>query len=275
MIQPTKLILLAVIAFGAATAVNAQGVLTFESETHDFGTIAEGEKPTHIFRFTNTGDEPVTLTHVQPSCGCTAPSYSTNAVAPTEVGEITIEYNSQGRPGDFNKTISVQAQGTAESFTTLRITGTVTPVNIQNGVAQGGVVFDADLHTFSDLLASVPASHVFRMQNRTERPIRISEARVVNRAGSMINCVQAPCTPRINDERARAEAVAVSYPARLIFPGEIVDLNVSIEQTELALNASGVLDVAIILMTDDENQPTKSLRLRGRVNAENSASVGK
>ena len=208
------------LALVAATySVNAQGVLTFETESYDFGSIAEGEKPTYTFRFTNTGDESVTITHVQPSCGCTAPSYSTDPVTPSEMGEIMVEYNSDGRPGDFNKTISVQAQGAANSYTTLRITGTVIPVNIQNGVVQGGVVFDADTHAFNDLHAGIPAAHTFRMQNIGGRPLTISEARVVNRAASSIVCVRAPCTPRIDDERARAEAVVVTYPNRLIFPG--------------------------------------------------------
>ena len=92
----------------------------------------------------NTGDEPVTLTAVRPACGCTAPSYSTDAVAPGGQGQITVEYNSQGRPGPFNKSISVEADGAEPQHVTLYIAGTVVPVNIQNGDAQGNVVFDAD-----------------------------------------------------------------------------------------------------------------------------------
>lgn len=239
---------LLVLAFAVTHAVQAQGVLTFETESHDFGSIMEGEKPTYTFRFTNTGDEAVTITRVQPSCGCTAPSYSTEPVPPNEMGEITVEYDSEGRPGDFNKTISVQAGGTANSYTTLRITGTVIPVNIQNGAVQGGVVFDADTHTISDLHAGDRAVHTFRMQNTGERPLTIIEARVFN------------------------DAVEVVYPNRLIFPGEIVDIEVSVERPEAALSHRGELDVAVVLSTDDTDQPAKSLRLRGRLLTEDQAS---
>jgi len=241
-------ILLLVLAFAATHAVRAQGVLTFETESHDFGSITEGEKPMYTFRFTNTGDEAITITHVQPSCGCTAPSYSTEPVIPNEMGEITVEYNSEGRPGEFNKTISVQANGAAVGYTTLRITGTVIPVNIQNGVVQGGVVFDADTHTFNDLHAGDRAMHTFRMQNTSEHALTISEARVFN------------------------DAVEIVYPSRLIFPGEIVDIEVSVERPEAALNRRGELDVAIVLSTDDADHPSKSLRLRGRLHTEDEAS---
>ena len=238
----------AVVAFAAAHSVQAQGVLTFETESYDFGSIAEGEKPTYTFRFTNTGDEAITVTDVRPSCGCTVPSYSTETVAPGEMGEIMVEYDSEGRPGDFNKTIAVQADGAADGSTTLRITGTVIPANIRNGVVQGGVVFDADLHTFNDLHEGERAAHTFRMQNTGELPLTISEARVFN------------------------DAVLVKYPARLIFPGEIVTIEVFVERPEAALNHRGELDVAIVLSTDDADQPVKSLRLRGRLNSEDQAS---
>lgn len=241
-------LLLLVLAFAAVHAVQAQGVLTFETESHDFGSITEGEKPTYTFRFTNTGDEPVTITRVQPSCGCTAPSYSTEPVPPNEMGEITVEYNSEGRPGDFNKTISVQAGGTANSYTTLRITGTVISVNIHNGAVQGGVVFDADTHTFDDLHAGDRAIHTFRMQNTSEHPLTISEVRVFS------------------------DVVEVVFPNRLIFPGEIVNIEVSVERPEAVLGHRGELDVAIVLSTDDADQPIKSLRLRGRLLTEDQAS---
>ncbi len=240
--------LLVVFMVAVGSHADAQGVLTFETETHDFGSITEGETPTYTFRFTNTGDEPLTISHVQPSCGCTAPSYSTEPVLPNAMGEITVAYNSEGRPGDFNKTVSVQARGAAEGHSTLRITGTVISVNIENGVVQGGVVFDADTFTFENIVAESPLAHVFRMQNRGERPLRIHEARVFN------------------------TAVVVTYPVRLIFPGEIVEIAVSVERADAVLNSRGELDAAIILATDDLNQPAKSLRLRGRPTGEDQAS---
>lgn len=247
--QRLRRFLLLVIAVAAGNSAQAQGILTFETESFDFGSITEGEKPTYTFRFTNTGDSPLTISHVQPSCGCTAPSYSTEAVHPNDAGEITVEFNSEGRPGDFNKTISVQVQGAVDSHSTLRITGTVIAVDIQNGIVQGGVAFDADTFTFSELVADSSLSHTFRMQNTGEQPLQISEARVFN------------------------NAVVVTYPERLIFPREIVDVVVTVQRADAVLNGRGEMDVAIVLFTDDAHQPSKSLRLRGRLTVEDRASA--
>lgn len=236
--------LLACCALLFAVSVQAQGVMTFDTLEHDFGSVNEGEKPTHTFGFTNTGTAPLTLIAVQPSCGCTAPSYSTEAVAPGERGEIVVEYDSQGRPGDFNKSIAIRADGADPASATLRIRGSVVPVNIANGVEQGSVVFDADLRDLPSLEAAAPVAHVFRMQNTGERPIRIREARTFN------------------------DAVVVTFPQRPIFPGEIVEVEVAVAQASEAANARGHLDVAVVLDTDDVVQPAKSLRLRGQIEAQ-------
>lgn len=222
-----------------APGVQAQGAATFTSLEHDFGSFPEGEKPTYTFTFSNTGDEPVRIMHVQPSCGCTAPSYSTEPIGPGEEGEIVVEYNSQGRPGEFNKTIAVQFVDQVDSAT-LRIRGTVIPTHIHNGVVQGSIVFDADNHEFENLNPNAVASHVFRMQNNADAPLRILESRTF------------------------AEGVSVTYPDRPIFPEEIVDIQVVIADVENKLNAHGRMDIAVVLQTDDAMQPIKSLRLIGR-----------
>ncbi|MDX1440266.1 MAG: DUF1573 domain-containing protein [Rubricoccaceae bacterium] len=224
--------------------VNAQGVPTFASLEHDFGSITEGDKPTHTFVFTNTGDTAVQIEHVQPSCGCTAPSYSTDPVEPGEDGEIVVEYNSEGRPGDFNKTITINFTGSASPSQVLRITGSVTPTHLHNGVVQGGVTFDADRHTFEGISAADAVEHVFRMQNDTDNPIHITEA------------------------RAFSNGVRVTYPERPIFPGEIVNILVRVEEVGATLNARGQMDVAVVLQTDDDMLPAKSLRLVGRIETE-------
>ncbi len=230
-----------------AGAVQAQGVLAFDATDHDFGALNEGDKPAYTFGFTNVGDRPLTLTTVQPSCGCTSPSYSTEPVGPGERGEVVVEYNSQGRPGDFHKSIAVQADGAEPAGVTLHISGTVVPKDLQNAIAQGNVAFDSDLHEYPALKADEPANHVFRMQNVGERPIRIQEA------------------------TAYGEGVEVTFPDRPVFPEEIVEIAVRVPDVRAVLNARGQLDVAVTLVTDDALQPTKSLRLRGRLAADDAS----
>ncbi len=79
----------------------------FDTEVHDFGTVKEGVQAEHTFKFTNTGKEPLVITNVQASCGCTTPTWSKEPIKPGAQGSVTAIYNSKGRPGNFNKAVTV------------------------------------------------------------------------------------------------------------------------------------------------------------------------
>jgi hypothetical protein len=79
----------------------------FKFSTHDFGTIQEGPSAEHEFEFVNTGKEPIIISNVSASCGCTTPSYSKDPVLPGKKGTIKAIYNTQGRVSPFTKTISI------------------------------------------------------------------------------------------------------------------------------------------------------------------------
>lgn len=73
--------------------------IAFDSEIADFGTIQDGEKVTHEFTFTNTGDEPLVISNARGSCGCTVPEWERNPVMPGETGSLTVEYDSTNKGG--------------------------------------------------------------------------------------------------------------------------------------------------------------------------------
>lgn len=87
--------------------VKSKAVLKFEKEVHDFGTIREGDMATHEFVFTNTGNEPLIISNVAASCGCTTPSWTREPVKNGENGSIKAVYNSQNRPGPFTKQVTI------------------------------------------------------------------------------------------------------------------------------------------------------------------------
>ncbi|MFM2441773.1 DUF1573 domain-containing protein [Aquirufa sp. A-Brett2-15D] len=122
-----KLIALFALLVGFAFTSNAQGALKFKQEKHDFGTIAEGTIATYSFVFTNTGKTPVVISNVKPSCGCTTPDWTREPVMPGKTGKVTASYNSAGRPGIFNKTVTVMNNGEASQIV-LGIQGTVAPI---------------------------------------------------------------------------------------------------------------------------------------------------
>ncbi|HXS36917.1 MAG TPA: DUF1573 domain-containing protein [Flavipsychrobacter sp.] len=104
-----------------ATSLTASN-MAFSTESHDFGTVPEGPAAQYDFKFKNTGNEPIILQKVQPSCGCTTPSYSKDPILPGKEGIIKVSYNTQGRPNAFTKTITVVSNAGTRVLT---IKGTV------------------------------------------------------------------------------------------------------------------------------------------------------
>ena len=49
------------------------------------------------------------------SCGCTTPEWPKEAILPGQTSKITAVYNTQGRLGDFTKTITVESNATEPS----------------------------------------------------------------------------------------------------------------------------------------------------------------
>lgn len=94
---------------GATAAPNNPNApkIVFREENFNFGDIPEGPAVTHEFKFTNTGREPLVLSNVKASCGCTTPNWTKEPVLPGKEGVITVTYNTQGRPGGFNKTVTI------------------------------------------------------------------------------------------------------------------------------------------------------------------------
>lgn len=101
-------------------------IMTFETKTHDFGTIKEANGPvTCDFEFTNTGNEPLVIISATASCGCTRPNYPKEPIKPGKNGKITVTYNPKGRPGEFDKSIKIRTNGNKRPI--LKITGVVIP----------------------------------------------------------------------------------------------------------------------------------------------------
>ena len=100
--------------------------MEFAEMTHEFGTIDEGAVVEHTFAFTNTGDAPLIIQDARATCGCTIPKKPEGPVAPGESSEIQVRFNSQGKSGMQNKTITITAN-TEPTTTKLVIKADVTP----------------------------------------------------------------------------------------------------------------------------------------------------
>lgn len=108
----------------ALNATEKTANIAFKTLVHEFGTITQGEKPVYKFEFTNTGDAPLIILDVSRSCGCTEPDFSKEPIPPGGTGYITVGYNSAGREGHFDKSLTVNSNA-KDGAVRLRITGTV------------------------------------------------------------------------------------------------------------------------------------------------------
>lgn len=109
-----------------------KAAIKFNDLVYDFGKAKEGEKVTHVYKFTNTGNNPLIIESAKPSCGCTIPTFPKEPIAPGGTGEIIAEFDSNGRPGDTNKTINIIAN-TEPATTMLTLKGFVIGKAPQNG----------------------------------------------------------------------------------------------------------------------------------------------
>jgi hypothetical protein len=93
-------------ADGKAPA-GTEPVMTFPTELHDFGKITQGERVKYAFKFTNTGGSELIISDAHGSCGCTVPEIPKKPVAPGEESVIGVEFNSEGKRGINEKTVTI------------------------------------------------------------------------------------------------------------------------------------------------------------------------
>lgn len=93
-------------AISASAQTDNKAEFKFVEEKHDFGKVPQGKPVTTDFVYTNIGVEPLILTEVKPTCGCTIADYTKTPVKKGEKGSIKITYNAAVE-APFNKTIVV------------------------------------------------------------------------------------------------------------------------------------------------------------------------
>lgn len=84
-------------------------VFEFETESHDFGKLREGEHVSYVFKFKNAGKRDLIISNQKTTCGCTVADYPKEPVKPGASGQITVAFNSEGKVGMNTKTVTLTA----------------------------------------------------------------------------------------------------------------------------------------------------------------------
>ena len=100
-------------------------VVDFDARSFDFGDIKQGDKVNHTFMVKNTGKRELIIRDVKTSCGCTAVTPQKRNIAPGESVPLKVTFNSMGKRGRQNKSITVITNDPSNATSVLRIASNV------------------------------------------------------------------------------------------------------------------------------------------------------
>ena len=87
-------------------AAVAQARFTSNTEMHDFGQIEWKHPVTVQYTITNTGDQPLVLTEVEPDCACSVVQWTKTPIAPGAKGMVNVTFDAEAL-GHFQKSVAI------------------------------------------------------------------------------------------------------------------------------------------------------------------------
>lgn len=152
--------------------------MLFKEKIFDFGEITEESgNADHEFRFTNNSGRPIRIVSVQTSCGCTTPGWTQETIANGKEGFVKASYNPKGRPGYFNKSLTVTTDFDGSPLV-LQIKGQVINQKLKSDTELNAAIGNLKLKSSSFNLGKVfinkaPQSKEFAIMNSGTKPIRL------------------------------------------------------------------------------------------------------
>lgn len=119
------LVLATVAVAGVATAQGGPK-LEVENLIADLGEVPQGDVRDVSFTLKNTGNEPLVIKAVRPTCGCTVVDYD-KEIAAGETGEVHAKLDTAGFKGAISKSVLVMTDDPISPTTTLAIKAVVKP----------------------------------------------------------------------------------------------------------------------------------------------------
>lgn len=99
--------------------------IDFNERVYDFAEVKEGTKVEYTFKIINKGKSDLLIRSVKASCGCTAANPTTNVIKPGTNTDLKVVFDSTGKVGLQNKTITIISNDPNQATSILRISGTV------------------------------------------------------------------------------------------------------------------------------------------------------
>ncbi len=94
-------------------------------EVYDFGTVVlSNDSLVANFYFKNSGNEPLIIESVKPSCGCTVSSFPKNPILPGDGDVITLKYH-RSTEGPIVKSATIHSNAISDPYKVIRLKGEV------------------------------------------------------------------------------------------------------------------------------------------------------
>jgi hypothetical protein len=231
---------LAIVLIGFQVFAQLSKPIQFREESHDFGDIQEkAGSVTHQFEFTNNLNRPVKILGVKPSCGCTTPDWTKEPIMPGKTGYVQARFDPKGRPGFFNKHLTVTTDADSNPIT-LSIKGTVTregkeAITEFNGMNGSWLVKTASFNLGKIFIRDVFVGREFAIMNNGKKPVTYL------------------------DKFDGPKYIKITVEPKTLAPGErgTIKLNYNGKQRD----AYGFQSDQVVLHTDDEDQPEKAFSI--------------
>ena len=113
----------------------------FNKLDHDFGTVARGAETVYRFEITNLYKQPMKITGVTSSCGCTSPSVENGTIKTYEKAYIVAKFNTHTHVGRKGATLTVRFAPPFQAEVQVRVHGNIrSDVVFSPGAVQFGSV---------------------------------------------------------------------------------------------------------------------------------------
>jgi hypothetical protein len=173
--------LLCLVLAAFSIAANAQPKIRVTNPIHEFGTVVEGASVAHAFQIQNLGDEPLAISRVLSSCGCTVAKNSSDILQPGGSSLIEVKFNTAGFAGERKKAIRLYSNDPENPMVPLYLQGIIQPEIV---VEPRRVAFKG---VSKDQLDGVSAKVVIRVAPQADSAVQIEQVRALSKRVKVVD----------------------------------------------------------------------------------------
>lgn len=155
-----------------AVAAQAGPAIMSPEPVFDFGELDNEQQVERTFVIKNVGDEPLEITDVKTSCGCTVAKLENKTIQPGGEESISATFNLKGKQGIQSKKITIMSNDPEQPNFYLEFKGTaLATISIEPKLLNMGRIMDNDTHSASLTVASSKEGHTFTIEKvEVEQP---------------------------------------------------------------------------------------------------------